>query len=119
MRRYDYYGFRQASLDDAAKLVQELLGIRLNQRDSSYWGLYYNTPGDGYLLYVNDRELRWEPRYAEYGVILSVNDLPDMDTIKDRLTTGRTEPVLLRSNIHTKDPPEEYLPDSDTDDDDT
>lgn len=46
--------------------------------------------------------------YPEYSVTLMVNNLPDMDTIREKLTSERSDPVLLRSIIHTEEPPEEY-----------
>jgi len=110
MRRYDVYGFRGRSLDDAAALVTRALGIPLTLRESSYRGLYY-CAGEGvsndYLLQSNDEEARWHTRYPEYGVTLMVNDLPEMDAIRGKLTSGRSDPVFLHSIVHEEEPESE------------
>jgi len=113
MRRYDVYGFRDASLEAAAQVVEEALGIKLSLRDSSYVGLYY-VAGAGaakdYVVETNAPETgSWYREFPDYETILMVNALPDMDTIRDKLTRGRAEPVLLRTTS---------LPDEPDDDDD-
>jgi len=114
MRRYDVYGFRNRSLEEAAGLIESALGIHLMRRDSSYRGIYY-CAGEGvandYLLQMNDEESRWHSQYPEYGVTLMVSDLPDMDAIREKLTFDRSDPVFLRSILHTDEPPDEYPPD--------
>ena len=111
MRRYDVYGFRNLNIENAAVLVESALGIRLVRRDSDYRGIYYSA-GEGvnndYLLQYNDENSRWR-RYPEYGVTLMVSNLPDMDSIRQKLTSGRSNPVLLRSIVQTEEPPTEYL----------
>lgn len=112
MRRYDVYGFSDASLEEAAALVESALGIRLARRDSDYRGIYYSA-GEGvtndYLLQKNDENSRWRSRYPQYGVTLMVSNLPDMDSIREKLTSGRSDPVLLHSIVQTEEPPTEYL----------
>ncbi len=106
-RRYDVYGFRTASLEEAAEIVLGALGIAMSLRDSSYRGLYYSAgPGAGhpYLLQANGEGARWYRQFGEFGVTLMVSDQPDMDAIHDKLTAGRTEPVLLHTIVHTDDP---------------
>lgn len=114
MPRYDVYGFRQASLEEAVSFVERVLGIPFTRRDSSYRGIYYRA-GSGidrnYVLQTNDEEARWHRDYPEYGVTLMVNDQPDMDGIREKLTSDPDDPhrpVFLHSIIHTKEPPEEY-----------
>lgn len=114
MHRYDLYGFRNGDLSEAAAFLEGVLGIRLIRRDSSYRGIYYRA-GTGiandYLLQKNDEEARWHSTYPEYLVILMVNDVPDMDFIREKLTSSRDDPVFLRSIVHTKEPPDEWPPD--------
>jgi hypothetical protein len=114
MRRYDVYGFRNPSLEEAAAFVESALGIRLMRRDSSYRGIYY-CAGEGvahdYLLQTNDEEARWHSQYPQYGVTLMVNNFPDMDVIRERLTSGRSDPAFLHSIIRSGEPPDEYPPD--------
>ena len=111
MRRYDVYGFHSSQLEDAAAFVKGALGIHLRCRDSSYRGIYYcasvHAPQD-HLLETNDKGTRWHSQYPEYGATLMVSDLPDMDAIREKLTSGRSDPVFLRSIIHTDEAPEEY-----------
>lgn len=103
MRRYDLYGFRNKSLEEAAALIENALGIQLMLRDSTYRGIYY-CAGRGvendYLLQTNDEGARWYSQYPEYGVILMVNNLPEMDSIREKLTSGRSEIIFLRSIVH-------------------
>ena len=114
MRRYDVYGIQNLSLDEAAALIESLLGIHLMQRDSSYRGIYY-CAGRGvakdYLLQINDEEAHWHTQYPEYSITFMVNNLPDMDAIREKLISGHSGPVFLHSIIHTEEPPEEYPPD--------
>ena len=58
--RYETYGFRAATLEAAAALVQSVLGIVLSERDSAYYaGRYYSyDPSYG-------RELKLYSNYDE------------------------------------------------------
>lgn len=101
-QRYDLYGFKTMSLEDAKQLVEGALGIRFEWDKSSLWGsggFYCVRNGEvwDYILYRNTGDEPEHPRYREYGVILSVDHVPDMDEIKRKLTEGRTEPVHLRT----------------------
>jgi hypothetical protein len=66
------------------------------------------------MLTVNDDTSGWQRTFPDYGVILDVTEMPDMDAIRDRLTADHDEPVLLRSVV--KDHPDDN--DNDDDDDD-
>ena len=108
MHRYDLYGFRNASLEEASAFVEDVLGITLRRRDSAYRGIYFcsgNGVSKDYVLQTNGAEARWHSRYPEYGVTLMVNDLPDMDAIREKLTSDPSSPVFLHSIIHTGEPP--------------
>jgi hypothetical protein len=99
MKRYDKYGFRNTSLEEAVKFVEGALGIQMRLRDSSYRGLYYcagNGPLCDYSLDRNEGET-FHSKYPDYSVILQVNNVPDMDAIKEKLTAGRTDPVMFES----------------------
>jgi len=109
--RFDVYGFRTDDLEEARNRVEESLSIRLRTGDSSYWGLYYLC-GSGarrdYMLYRNTTG-EWSTGVgANFGVILLVNNVPEMDHVRQRLVDGGDDPVLLRSRDY---------PDSDDDDD--
>ena len=114
MRRYDVYGFHNPNLEEAIAIIESTLGVRLRLRDSSYRGIYYcasvHAPHD-YLLEANGQQTRWHSTYPEYGATLMVSDPPDMDAIREKLTSSRGDPVFLRSIIHAEEPPEEYPPD--------
>lgn len=79
-------------------------------RDSLYAGLYY-AGGEGtpapLVLQRNEVGSRWHSQFPQYGATLTVSELPDMDEIADRLTSGRDGPVLLRSIIHQDEPPDD------------
>lgn len=115
MRRFDVYGFRDLDLAEAAAFVESAAGVRMWLRDSSYRGIYY-CAGEGakkdFDLETNEEGASWYSRFPEYRVILMVNDVPDMDAIREKLTAGREDPVFLRSRV-LEDPP----PDDDEDDD--
>jgi hypothetical protein len=95
-------------LKEAAALVESALGIHLTLRDSLYRGIYYCTGErvvNDYLLQINDEKSR-RHTYPEYGVTLMVNNLAHMDAIRKELTSGRSDPVLLRTIISMEDLPE-------------
>jgi hypothetical protein len=101
-RRYDLYGFQTMSLDEAKRFVEDALGIAFARSELSIWGEggYYCVPnGDvwDYILYRNTGTEPEHPRFRAYGVVLSVEDVADMDEIQRKLTEGRTEPVHLRT----------------------
>ena len=101
-QRYDLYGFKTMSLDEAKQLVEDALGIRFEWDKSSLWGsggFYCVRNGKvwDYLLYRNTGDEPEHPRFRDYGVILSVDHVADMDEIKRKLTEGRTEPKHLRT----------------------
>ena len=112
-RRYDIYGFKASNLDEAARLVEDVLGVGLTMRDSDYWGVYYRA-GEGaardLMLYENEQGEWYTPEHKTYGVILLVNDVAGMDEIHHKLISGRTDPVLLRTRVYSdknSDEPEE------------
>ncbi len=108
MRRYDVYGFREAGLDEAARWVHEALGIALARRDSSYRGVYYAAGhAPEYLLQENGPEARWHSRFPEFGVTLMVSNVPAMDEVRERLTAGRADPVLLHTIVLPDEPDDE------------
>jgi hypothetical protein len=97
-RRYDTYGFKGSSLEEAAVTVEDLLGVELEQRESSYRGIYYcagKTHRRDLLLYKNAGS---NPAFTGYSVILDVNLLSNMDEIQSKLT-ARGEVVLLETKV--------------------
>jgi hypothetical protein len=110
VRRFDVYGFRSPDLESAAATVAAALGVRMELRDSMYRGLYYRpATGDPYALCLesNAPGARWHARYPGYGATLSVNDLPDMDAVRLRLTAGGDGPVYLHSTLLPDELPDE------------
>ena len=101
-KRYDVYGFLTPDLDEAASLVESLLGVELTKRESDYWGTYYRTgrgPSRDFMLYENGRGGWYSPEHEDYGHILLVNDVEDMDGIRRQLTEGREDVALLDSTF--------------------
>ena len=118
MRRYDTYGFHDGNLERLAKIVEQLLDIRLRPRDSLYRGIYYRGGdhlGEGYILEENGVDAQWHTLYPEYKALLSVNELPDMDTIREKLTLAGGGAVFLRSEISPDLPDEDESEEDDTD----
>lgn len=118
-RRYDIYGFRKATLDEAARIVERTLGVPLRLRESSYSGIYYcGVPGlgDRYLVEENVEGSRWHKEFGEFRVTLMISEQPDMDAIHDRFKAQGDEPVLLRTIVRTEDPPDVLEPDEDAED---
>jgi hypothetical protein len=102
--RYDTYGFTATTLEEVAPLVQQLLGLPLQERDSSYYAgtyyLYRKAYGRELKLYRNHDPVRgsWVREHnRDQGVILEVSDLDDMDDIQRKLMSGLKGVVLLSS----------------------
>ena len=102
-KRFDIYGFGDATLDEARQVVEAALGIVLKERESSYLGIYFRagTPnGPGFHLYSNVRDGTWiSDRERGHAVVLSINDMADMDDMQRRLLAAERAPTLLRSRI--------------------
>jgi hypothetical protein len=102
------YGFESLSLEDALPVVENALGLSLEERDSSYYaGTYYGYrlgSGRGVRLYKNrdphsGAHVRSE--YADYALLMEIDDMPGMETIADRLARTKFPPLLLRSVTRT------------------
>lgn len=103
--RYDTYGFKAMTLEEVLPLVQQALGLQLQERDSSYYAGTYYLYKESY-----DRELKlygnkdpvtgyWvREHYRDYAVILEVSALSNMDEIRRKLTKGLKGVVLLSSH---------------------
>lgn len=117
--RYDLYGFKGLTLEEARLRVEAALGITLELRDSMYAGLYYaGTLGHhrSLKLHENDKEYTYYREHSDHGVILSVNDIAieEMDEIQRKLLAG-AEAALLRTRVIPDDPDDD--PDDDPGDD--
>jgi catechol 2,3-dioxygenase-like lactoylglutathione lyase family enzyme len=99
--RFDTYGFPVPDLEAARRFTEARLELRLRRRDSSYRGEYYalRLPDDGDIqLYANEFEgIVQVSRYADYGVLLELARLPDMDSLGERLLAVPSSIVLLTS----------------------
>jgi hypothetical protein len=109
--RYDTYGFAATRLEEVAPLVQQILGLQLEERDSGYYaGTYYlheQSYGRELKLYRNHDHVRgsWvREQYRDYAVILEVSDLDNMDEIRQRLMNGLEGAVLLSSKVLPAEP---------------
>jgi hypothetical protein len=103
-RRYDTYGFGTLTIDESRGLVERRLGLDLHPRESSYYAetYYLHDAGSGRGLMLYRNLDAWgapvNDDFAEHAVLLSVNDLDDMDDIRRRLTEGHEKPVILSSD---------------------
>ena len=104
--RHDLYGFKTAQIDEARLIVEAAIGASLEARDSSYYaGDYFRLrlgTGRGVRLYKNrdpstDGFVR--SNYSEYALLLEIDDVPDMDSISERLASSAMSPDLLSSRL--------------------
>jgi hypothetical protein len=102
-KRFDIYGFGDATLDQAKRVVEAALGIVLARRESSYRGVYFRAGepnGPGLDLYSNVRDGTWLSQQERgHVVVLSIQDTGDMDELPRRVGAGARPPTLLRSRI--------------------
>lgn len=103
-RTFDVYGFEEADIQRAVETVEQLLGVRFEMRESDYWGGRYYCCRRGarraFMIYENRQGEWYTADYKRYGVILLVNNVDDMEGIRRLLTSGRPEPVLLRTSTY-------------------
>jgi hypothetical protein len=88
------FGFRQAGLEEARRAVEEALGVALEMRDSSYWGVYYcrrRGPGTDIMLYENSVGEWHTPAHASFRVVLVLAD----DVPPEALLARPDAPVRL------------------------
>ncbi len=109
--RHDVYGFPEATLDEVAPLLRRLLGVPLQERDSSYYAgtyyLYKQSFGRELRLYRNRDPVNGSlvrEQYRDYPVILEVSGLDNMDEIRRAVLAAPGEPVLLASRAMPADP---------------
>lgn len=102
-RRYDTYGIA-GTLEDVAARMEQLLGLRFEERDSSYYAgtyyLYRRAPDGSLQLYNNYDSVGgfWvREQYRDHALMLEVSCLDDMDGIQQKLMGGLQGVVLLRS----------------------
>lgn len=102
--RYDTYGVGEASLDEVAARLEELLGLPLQERDSSFYAgtyhLYAPVYGRRLRVYANhdsDAGTWVRPQYQDWPVIVEVSDLEGMDGIRSTLLDGFPTATLLAS----------------------
>ncbi len=92
MRVYDLYGIEMGSLDEVAIQVSRLLGIEFEERESDFiGGLYYRAKlveGGNLELqrnYNKKYEAFQETKFAEFQIILYLNDIPQYEVYQDKL----------------------------------
>lgn len=113
-RRFDTYGFA-GPLEPVARRIEQLLGLKFEERDSSYYaGTYYlyreRTYGRSLQLYNNYDSVGgfWiREQYRDHALIAEVSELDGMDDIQKKLLTGVEGAVLLRSRTLPDEPSDE------------
>ncbi len=112
-RRYDTYGIA-GTLEEVAARMQQLLGVRFEERDSSYYAgtyyLYRKDHGRSLQLYKNYDSVGgfWvREQYRDHALILEASCLDDMDGIQQKLLGGLEGVVLLRSRTLPDTPDDE------------
>ena len=101
--RYDIYGITGTELTEARSLIERVLGLEFSERESSYYGgTYYKyrlSTGREAILFANFNIRGWvREQHKDYGVLLEVSDLEEMDKIRQRLMDSSSRFVLLETS---------------------
>jgi hypothetical protein len=92
MTYYDLYGTRTATIEELEHAVSSVLGIAFTARRNDAVGDYYLAVVDGEHFSIQpnyesdgDEEGVLETRFADYRLLLYVDDTERGDEIRDRL----------------------------------
>lgn len=97
-QRYELYGWRRYPLRAAARRLRTLPGLTLQERESSYLGVYYDGVADAveeFILQSNvkdDEGYQQEPEFPEHHTLIYVTwateqrgalleGIPDLDLL--------------------------------------
>lgn len=95
------YGFRDMDLVQVTAFVEEVVADHYREREGLPPKRHDLTLGKhekNYRAWLNVAGSQWHARAPEYGVIVALSNLPDMHSLRAKLTTGRSRGVFLRSN---------------------
>lgn len=103
MSFYDLYGIEAASLHDAKLVLENLLVVSFEERDSIYYGgTYYsfgNEDGEYFILKENRDPFEDEPyedNFPDSKLLLYVNETTRSDELREALAKGGDAIILLR-----------------------
>lgn len=88
MATYDKYG-SHIDIESTKVKIEKCLGIKLEDRDSSYWGAYYiskNNTGESIKIIENMDPIDREPldiEFSNYPVIIYVDETDRSDEIQE------------------------------------
>ncbi len=105
----DLYGLSGDDLAAARRLVEDLLPIKLESRESLYQGghYYFCECEQGVIRLQRNVDLLWqigdateerwaEPKFPEYPILLYVEGGPDATLFRNELTRGSSGVVHLK-----------------------
>lgn len=105
--RYDDYGIDGIDLEAARVLVEEALGVELEERESSYYAGNYFCLRQNFerpiMLYRNfdPTTSTWvREHYQAHPVIMEVARLHGMEELHERLLRHHPYVVLLKHSVH-------------------
>ena len=106
MSVFDLYGFKSTTLEDAKDVIADILMVRLEEHESSYWGGVYFVHGqmgqENFKL-VRNLDLTGneplEPEFRDHHVLLFVNASHRSDALKARFVAVPNMSFLRRNVV--------------------
>jgi hypothetical protein len=99
---YDLYAIKAATINDAKELVESLLSIQFEERDSSYhrgpYFMYGHMGEENFEISVNldpYEDVPSEDDFPDHEILLYVNDTPRSGDLQAALTSN-ADIILLR-----------------------
>jgi hypothetical protein len=100
---YDLYGFASNDLHAAKSLLEEVLSVEFDIRDSEYQGGEYfqwgRTSGEHFVLKRNVDPVDGsaaETSFSTYGILLYLNDTPRAKELQEKIQQEARGFVILR-----------------------
>ena len=109
MAMYDLYGCESDDIHAAKKLLEEVLSINFDLRNSEYQGGEYfqwgRTSGEHFVLKRNIDPIDGgaaEMSFSAHKVLLYLNDTPHSKDLREKIQQGAKSFVVLRQRIWIK-----------------
>jgi len=108
MGTYDLYGLKLDNIEPAKSLLETILGVHFQLRDSMYLGEYYLckvNKEEKYLIRNNyfENEGWAEEQYKNFKVLFYVNRPQNPDKLQQKIVNGSDNISMLRRRIITDD----------------
>jgi hypothetical protein len=103
MAAYDIYGMDLTNIVNAKDLMESLLGVNFEERESDYQaGIYYRAGCGSEENFVIKKNLDpydgepVEPQFQEYKILLYINNTLRSLKLQNTISVGNSKVVLLR-----------------------